>query len=68
MGAFGTSRLNPNKPEDARLFGLPMRPGKNLQEKKRYVQEQIVRLRIFTTQPYGWRKAGGWRTLTRRGF
>jgi hypothetical protein len=28
MGAFGTSRLNPNKPEDARLFGLPMRPGK----------------------------------------
>jgi hypothetical protein len=27
-GAFGTGRLNPNKPEDARLFGLPMRPGK----------------------------------------
>jgi hypothetical protein len=152
MGAFGTSRLNPNKPEDARLFGLPMRPGKNLQEladrvkpagtldrlvvnfggypveqntyvhilgvpgfggyrdekrhaarlvdwgdehftcfqfaydwrrdqvesarrldrfikeKKRYVQEQIARLRIFTTRPYGSRKAGGWRTRIWTGF
>ncbi len=31
-GAFGTGSLNPNKPDDARLFGLPMQPGKNLQE------------------------------------
>ncbi len=31
-GAFGTGTLNPNKPDDARLFGLPMQPGKNLQE------------------------------------
>ncbi|MGD9199755.1 MAG: hypothetical protein PVH97_15790, partial [Desulfobacterales bacterium] len=26
--------LNPNKPEGARLFGLPMQPGKNLYELK----------------------------------
>ncbi|CAB1075236.1 hypothetical protein D1AOALGA4SA_3056, partial [Olavius algarvensis Delta 1 endosymbiont] len=33
-GAFGTGTLNPNKPEGARLFGLPMQPGKNLHELK----------------------------------
>jgi pimeloyl-ACP methyl ester carboxylesterase len=31
-GAFGTGTLNPNKPEGARLFALPMQPGKNLHE------------------------------------
>jgi hypothetical protein len=49
-------------------FAYDWRLDRFIEEKKRYVQEQIVRLRIFTTQPYGWRKAGGWRTLTRRGF
>ncbi len=33
-GAFGTDTLNPNKPEGARMFGLPMQPGKNLHELK----------------------------------
>ena len=33
-GAFGTGTLNPNKPEDARLFGLPMSTGQNLYELK----------------------------------
>ena len=31
-GAFGSGTLNPNKPDDARLFGLPMHPGKALHE------------------------------------
>jgi hypothetical protein len=31
-GAFGTGTLNPNRPDDARLFGLPTRPDKNLHE------------------------------------
>ncbi len=30
-GAFGTGTLNPNRPEGARLFALPMQPGKTLQ-------------------------------------
>ena len=33
-GEFGTGTLNPNKPEGARLFGLPMQPGRNLYELK----------------------------------
>ncbi len=33
-GEFGTGTLNPNKPEGARLFSLPMQPGKNLYELK----------------------------------
>ena len=37
-GVFGTGTLNPNKPEGARLFGLPMQPGKNLHELKDRVQ------------------------------
>ncbi len=31
-GAFGTGTLNPNQPEGARLFGLPMQPAKTLHE------------------------------------
>jgi hypothetical protein len=31
-GAFGTDTLNPNKPGGARMFGLPMQPGKNLHD------------------------------------
>ncbi len=33
-GEFGTGTLNPNKPEGARLFGLPMQPDRNLYELK----------------------------------
>jgi len=31
-GAFGLGQVNPNTPQGARLFGLPMAPGKKLKE------------------------------------
>ena len=33
-GSFGTGALNPNQPDGAQLFALPMQPGKNLYELK----------------------------------